>query len=284
MTIPGSYHTHTLFCDGKAEPEAFVQAAINSGFDYIGFSAHTAFPFDDSWHMKVADYNSYFMSILELKKKYDGTIQILSGIEADYIPPATAPDYKIYKGLPIDYIIGSVHFVSKKHSAAPEEWVGVDDSTEHVAEGLQRVFDGDGKAFVKEYYDRVREMALTSDCDIIGHPDLIRLRNTELHFFDENDSWYKDELAATAEALAKSGKVIEINTGAMSRGYMKSPYPSLDFLKMLKNNNVPIMINSDAHKPEHLSYAFDEALLLMKNAGYTELHFLTRSGWDTKAL
>ena len=28
MAINTNYHTHTLFCDGKAEPEAFVRAAL----------------------------------------------------------------------------------------------------------------------------------------------------------------------------------------------------------------------------------------------------------------
>lgn len=284
MTLKGNYHTHTTWCDGKAAPEAFIQTAIDAGLEYLGFSAHACFPFDDDWHMKVTDYRDYFTNILELKDKYKDRIQILTGLEADWIPPATAPDYKIYKGLPLDYIIGSVHFGGKKGDASPDEWVGIDASTEHVAAGLKNVFGGDGKAFVKDYYERVRDMALSSDCDIIGHPDLIRLRNTELGFFNEDEEWYKDEIRATAEAFAKSGKVVEINTGAMSRGLMTTPYPSLDFLKMMKEHGVHIMINSDSHTPETLLYGFDEAQQLARAAGYTELWYLTREGWQTQAI
>lgn len=283
MTIKGNYHTHTSWCDGKAAPEAFIQEALNKGLEYIGFSAHAMFPFDDDWHMKVADYRDYFTAILELKEKYNGKIQILTGLEADYIPPATAPEYKIYRGLPIDYIIGSVHFISKigKNSA---EWFTVDGPMPEFSDGLGRIFNGDGKALVKEYFERERQMALTTDCDIIGHPDLVNWRISELHYVDPAETWFKDELEATAEAFAKSGKVVEINTGGMARCGMKVPYPAPEFLKLLCEKGVPVMINTDAHKPEFLTYGFDEAAEFARAAGYRELYYLTREGWNTQGI
>lgn len=280
MTIKGNYHTHTTWCDGKASPEDFVQEALKNGLEYLGFSAHAMFPFDSDWHLKVEDYRDYFTAILELKDKYSDRIQILTGLEADFIPPATKPDYKIYRGLPLDYIIGSVHYISRigKSSA---EWFTVDGPIEEFSDGLNRIFEGNGKALVEDYFAREREMALTTDCDIIGHPDLIRLRNETLHYFDENASWYKDELAATAEAFAKSGKVVEINTGGMARIGMTSPYPGPEMLKMLCAQKVPVMINTDAHTPGLLTYGFDEAVQSARNAGYKEIRYLTRNGWET---
>lgn len=283
MTIKGNYHTHTTWCDGKADPEAFIKEALKNGFEYLGFSAHAMFPFDSDWHMKVDDYRDYFTALLELKDRYTGKIQILTGLEADFIPPATAPDYKIYKGLPLDYIIGSVHYISRigKRSA---EWFTVDGPLEEFKDGLNRIFEGDGKALVQEYFARERNMALSTGCDIIGHPDLIRLRNAELHYFDESASWYRDELADTAEAFAKSGKVVEINTGGMARCNMSSPYPGPDFLKMLCEKGVPVMINTDAHTPELLVYGFEEATGFAREAGYKEIWYLTRDGWTTQAI
>ncbi len=32
-------HTHCHFCDGKAEPEAYVTEAITQGFHTLGFSS-----------------------------------------------------------------------------------------------------------------------------------------------------------------------------------------------------------------------------------------------------
>lgn len=283
MLIKGNYHTHTTWCDGKDVPESFIQEALKTGLEYLGFSAHAMFPFDSDWHMKVENYRDYFTAILELKNKYSDKIQILTGLEADFIPPATKPDYKIYKGLPLDYIIGSVHYISKD-AKDDTYWFTVDGPLDEFTNGLEHVFGGNGKALVQNYFARERDMALTTDCDIIGHPDLIRWRNVELHYFDETADWYRDELEATAEAFAKSGKVVEINTGGMARCNMKSPYPGPDFLKILCAKGVPVMVNTDAHKSGLLTYGMDEAVRFAKEAGYRELYYLTRDGWLTAAL
>lgn len=283
MLVKGNYHTHTTWCDGKAAPEEFIRTALENGLEYLGFSSHVMFPFDSDWHMKVENIRDYFTAILELKNTYNNKIQILTGLEADFIPPATAPDYKIYKGLPLDYIIGSVHYISRigKRSA---EWFTVDGPLDEFKDGLNRIFEGDGKALVKEYFARERDMALTTDCDIIGHPDLIRWRNVELQYFDETADWYLHELEATAEAFAKSGKVVEINTGGMARCNMKAPYPGPAFLKILCSKGVPVMVNTDAHKPELLTYGMEEAVSFAREAGYRELYYLTRDGWQTQAI
>lgn len=283
MTVKGNYHTHTTWCDGKASPEAFIQEALNSGLEYLGFSAHAMFPFDSDWHMQVDNYRNYFTELLELKNKYSDKIQILAGLEADFIPPATLPGYKIYKGLPTDFIIGSVHYISKDPDGK-SGWFTVDGPIEEFKDGLDRIFEGDGKALVQNYFARERDMAQTTDCDIIGHPDLIRLRNAELHYFDEKADWYLDELDKTAAAFSKSGKVVEINTGGMARCNMETPYPGPDFLKLLCEKGVPVMINADAHKPEFLTFGFEKAVCFAREAGYKEIWYLTRNGWSTQAI
>ena len=72
--------------------------------------------------------------------------------------------------------------------------------------------------------------------------------NKGLDFFDENESWYKEQLKLTADAIGKAEVIAEINTGAIARNNMKTPYPSEFFLSLLKERNVPITINSDSHE------------------------------------
>ena len=156
--------------------------------------------------------------------------------------------------------------------------------TEKVKNGLENIFFGDGKKMVQTYFDHQRQMLKSCDFDIIGHIDLIRKRNAALKFFSETDSWYKNELQATAKEIAKAGVVVEINTGGMSRGAIDSPYPSLEFLKILKKLDVPILFSSDAHSSEHLVYGFDVAADLAKKAGYSERYYLTTTGWNKIAL
>ena len=92
-----------------------------------------------------------------------------------------------------------------------------------------------------------------------------------MNFFNPEESWYKEELKATAKAIASAGVITEINTGAIGRGIMDDTYPSEFFLELLFNEGVPVCINADAHTTAMLDCAFDRAASLAKKTGYTEL-------------
>jgi histidinol-phosphatase (PHP family) len=51
---------------------------------------------------------------------------------------------------------------------------------------------------------------------------------------------------------------------------VKEIYPSLAFLKMARQLNLPISFGSDAHAPEEVGMNFKEGIGLAKEAGYTE--------------
>ncbi|MEE0998049.1 MAG: histidinol phosphate phosphatase, partial [Treponemataceae bacterium] len=82
----------------------------------------------------------------------------------------------------------------------------------------------------------------------------------------------------------KAGVVVEINTGGMSLKAVTSPYHSVDFLKILRKLDVPILFSSDAHSEEHIVYGFDVATAVAKSAGYSERYYLTTNGWKKKSL
>ena len=283
MSILANYHTHSVFCDGNSTLEEVAKSAFDCGIKYLGFSSHSAYPATTGCEMHPENFLKYKANIEELKKQYFGKMEIFFGFEADYLPPLSWPDYSYYKNFNPDYLIGSVHFVWN-HDVPQNGTMTVDDETEKVKNGLENIFFGDGKKMVQTYFDHQRQMLKSCDFDIIGHIDLIRKRNAALKFFSETDSWYKNELQATAKEIAKAGVVVEINTGGMSRGALDSPYPSLEFLKILKKLDVPILFSSDAHSSEHLVYGFDVAADLAKKAGYSERYYLTTTGWNKIAL
>jgi histidinol-phosphatase (PHP family) len=241
-----------------------VQSAIDRNFDQLGFSSHTMFPGKTNWHMCPENYFTYILLVKKLAKKHKGVIDIFCGLEADYIPGFTVPSYKTYELFDIDFMIGSVHYIyfdkGKRFT--------IDGPVDEVAQGLNEVFAGDGKKYVQTYFELQKQMAKNFDFDIIAHPDLVRKRNDVLHFFNENDGWYKRELEDAAKVFAQSGKIVEINTGGMARDDLKDAYPSDDFLRLLYKYDVPIMINSDSHSFETLDFAFDFAKTKAQNIGY----------------
>ena len=270
-------HTHTTFCDGKDTPEEMVLAAITKGFSALGFSGHSLFPFARSWHIAPRDFKNYERTILELKEKYKSKIDIYLGYEADFYPGITVPSKKFYKahGLNPSYLIASTHYVLNKKGSYT-----VDNTTEEVRRKLIIMYgDGknwssvDGRRAVCQYFETERKMLENADFDIIGHIDLIRKRNGVLKFFDENESWYKKELKATARSIAHAGVIVEINTGAIARGAMDDVYPSLQFLELLHEYKVPLCINSDCHDKDYLDCAYERAVTQARNVGYKKLFY-----------
>ena len=232
--IKANYHTHTLFCDGKGTPLEILEEAVKKGFDIIGFSSHSAWPFADSWHIAPREFQDYIESVMNAKKAFEGKIKVLLGFEAEYIPGITKPSFSDYRELKPEYLIGSVHYVGTEDGI-----FGIDDKTEIVQEGIEKFFNGDGKKCVQEYFYLEREMLKKGDFTILGHPDLVRKRNGKHHFFEENDDWYIEELKQTAESAKKAGIIAEINTGAIARKAMDDVYPSGTFLSIVPLDVLP---------------------------------------------
>ena len=278
-----NFHTHTNFCDGQNTAEEMILSAIEKGFDALGFSSHCIHPldpdfyspFDSNWHIPFDKVSAYAEEIRSLQKKYENQIKIFLGFEADYFSSASTgsaiPDKKAYAQFKPDFLIGSVHFVD-----TPLGFYTVDHKTTEVLKNLKHFYSTgngkiDGEKAVCDYFAAQREMLKKGQFEIWGHPDLIRKRNGELCFFDENDSWYKEELEATAKEAAKAGVIAEINTGAIYRKSMDDCYPSAFFLELLHSKGVPVCIDSDAHTTDGLDCAFERASALAKKTGYTEL-------------
>jgi len=248
-----NYHTHSTWCDGKSTPREMVEAAIAKGFDTIGFSSHAMLPQDDvGWVLTPAKVALYAADIRGLAAEYASRIRVLCGVEADYVPGGAEPSHAAYAAVSPDYIIGSVHFVC----AADAALVPVDHSPEMLSDGLRDHFDGSAEAFVRAYFAEVRD-SLAFDFEVVGHPDLVRKFNAKHPYFDESSAWYGEELVRTADAIAASGKLVEVNTGAISRRWLDDAYPSPEFRALLRERGVKFILSSDAHTADGLDCAFD---------------------------
>ncbi len=251
--MKSNLHTHTTWCDGKDAAEDVVRAAIGKGLQTLGFSSHASFPEVMPGVLKPSSAMDYVASMRGLAAKYADQIRILCGVEADYIPGITDPDRTRYAHMGLDYIIGSIHFV-----IAPDGGrVPVDHTPSLLEEGIRLHFGGSAEAFVRAYFRQQRDMLERYDFDIAGHLDLVRKFNVKHPYFDESAEWYREELAATTDVAAAAGKIVEVNTGAISRGWLDDVYPSPMFRKMLRERGVRFILNSDAHSADAVDCAFD---------------------------
>ncbi len=238
-------HIHTTYSDGINTPLEVVKFAINNGVGTLGFSDHSFTSFDTSYCIKKDDISSYKSEVLKLKKEYSGKINILLGIEQDYYSDEDTTDY--------EYIIGSVHYLK-----IDDNYIPVDESVEILKNAIDEHFDGDVYALIECYYDTVADIINKTNADIIGHFDLISKFNENGELFNEKDARYINAYKKACDKLVTHNKLFEINTGAISRGYRSTPYPSSDIYSYLKSLGAKFILSSDSHSKNTLCYLFEK--------------------------
>ena len=243
--IKKELHTHTTFCDGKNTAEEMVKAAIEKGFETIGFSGHSYTFFDERYCMSKAGTRQYQAEIARLKAQYKEKIQILCGTEQDYYSDMPTDGY--------DYVIGSVHYIYVNGHYIP-----VDETPEILTAAAKEYFGGDMLALCERYFETVADVVEKTGADIIGHFDLITKFNENGALFDTANERYIRAWQHSADKLLKTGVPFEINTGAIARGYRTSPYPAPDIIAYLKAHGAAFILSGDAHSTEGIGYRFEE--------------------------
>ncbi|MFI3326252.1 MAG: histidinol-phosphatase [Clostridia bacterium] len=256
--IYSTTHNHCNFCDGNNSAEEMIEKAIELNFTDFGMSCHGKCVFDP--YCGVENENDYVENIKKLKKVYCDKINVYCGIEQDYYAPVEDREN-------FDYIIGSVHYLKNKQGS----FVGIDCSYDILKNLIKDTYSGDEMAMIKDFYHLTTQNISQYKPDVIGHFDLITKYNENNSLFNENSDEYKKIVLSALEKCVKEDCIFEVNTGAMARGKKDKPYPSLFILKSLCQMNAKITLNADCHDKNHMTFAFDEALDLIKLVGFKEI-------------
>lgn len=259
-------HTHTVFCDGKNSAEDVVQKAIELGFDTIGFSSHSPVQLDTDYFMPEDKIQSYKSEINKLKGKYKDKINVLCGIEYDMFSTTSQQGY--------DYIIGANH-----HIMVNGQLIDMDQNAENTKKIIDTYFDGNSIEYAKLYYEISSKIPEKVNADFIAHFDLIT-KNCENHnIIDIESKEYKDAALTALHTINKKINLFEVNTGAISRGYRKTPYPAPFILEEIKKIGGHVVLTSDCHNKDFLNCNFDLAIDLIKNCGFKEIYRFTKNGF-----
>lgn len=238
-------HIHSEYSDGLNSIEDIIVSAIEKGFDIVGISDHSYTEFDESYCIKKEDVQNYYNEIERLKNKYSDKIKVYSGIEQDF--------YSDESDVQFDYKIGSVHYLKVNGCYLP-----VDESKEILLSDVDKHFGSDIYAYLECYFETVSKVIDKTNADIIGHIDLINKFNENDCLFDTKNIRYITAFKNACNKLIKTGRYFEINTGAISRGYRSSPYPSNEIYNYLKDNGAKFILSSDSHSIDTIGYLFDK--------------------------
>lgn len=268
MTL-NNYHTHSTYCDGKAELEDFIIEAIKKGMSQIGFSGHSPLPFENNFSIRRDNYKNYCEEVRRLKVKYSDRIKVLLGLEIDYIPGISDNFIDLINEGNLDYCIGSIHLINRDNGN--DLWMIDGSRVETYDEGLEKVFNGDIKEGVRSFYHHTNEMIITQKPTIIGHINKIEMNNKG-RYFNSDEKWYLDLVNETLDIVKESGCICEINTRGIYKGRYPDFYPSKSMLLMMKTRNIPVIASSDAHKPEEIDLLLSEVYTYLHEIDYGNIY------------
>jgi len=241
------YHMHTYLSDGSGKHAEYLDQAETEGLVEIGISDHLCLR-PVPWAMSMEKLPEWKKQMLKTKKAARGKCRFRIGLEVDYFPDREEELASILEKLPLDYTIGSVHFLGNwNFDSSPDgydEW------------DLRHVYD--------YYYSLVEKMARSRLFDIIGHLDLVK------KFGHRLSSGNGETISATLDAIKESDMVVELNTSGKCKP-CRDFYPSVSLLELCYQKGIPVTLGSDAHNPCDMARFFPEAIDLLRQTGYSEL-------------
>jgi histidinol-phosphatase (PHP family) len=223
-----------------------VLAAIEKGLDEIGFSDHICLK-PVVWSMRLVDIPVMVSQILDLKEKYADQINVRLGMEIDYLPGHENEIEEIIKSVPVDYVIGSIHFIGDWNFDTDQSLYGKWSNDE----------------LYEKYFSLVQQAAQSGLFDIIGHIDIIK--KFRVYPESNQDKLFED----TIKIVKEHNVVVELNTGGLDRPCAEFT-PSLKLLEMCYEHHVPVTLSSDSHRAEHIGRHYETAIELLRHVGYNE--------------
>ncbi len=179
----------------------------------------------------TADLDAYVRCAQEAK---DAGLPIVIGLEVDYYPGRMDQVAGLLAAYPFDVLLGSVHWLGA--------WRFDDiDVPLQMDEWSTREVD----TCWEEYTLALEELAASGACDVLAHPDLIKVAG---HIPDAPAEWW-DRMA---EAAATSGMAAEVSSAGW-RKPVGEQYPALGLLERFVARGVPLTTASDAHRQEQVA-------------------------------
>lgn len=250
-------HAHTQFCDARMPMAEFASKAVESGFTHYGFTPHSPIPIESGCNMSLDDVDTFFSEVDRLQSLYP-EIRFYKGMEIDYLDSSWGPASEYFKSLPLDYAIGSVHFIPNQEG----EYFDIDGRPERFQKRLRENFDNDLKYVVDKYFEHSLEMVEAGGFEIIGHFDKIKHNAGTIMKDIESTDWYKSHVNRLIDAIISSDVIVEINTKSWKEYHQL--FPAQRHWKHLLGAGVKIVVNSDAHYVDRINASRPEVVKALK--------------------
>lgn len=271
--LPPDNHVHSEFSwdtAGRTSMEAACRSAVELGLPSVAFTEHLdltpwfvprsalgMFPRsgadyldgDSTFHAPPIELGAYFESVERCRARFPG-LRILTGVEFGephwYAPELAA----LLAGGRFERVLGSLHsLVIEGTQRVVDEWF----HTDHV--------NGEAEdASVRAYLAELTRMAdADGGFEVVAHIDYL-VRQIHKAGRRHDPRRYEGEYRDALRALARSGRVLEINT--------RLPLDPLLVRWWYEVGGGAVSFGSDAHTPETVGHGFADAVAMAAAAGF----------------
>ncbi|WP_348687873.1 histidinol-phosphatase [Aeromonas bestiarum] len=254
-------HSHTFYSKhAVGSIDELVCASIAAGVTVLTITDHAPFTVDSDNRLFEAELEQYFIDIDNARRTYRGEITLLSGLELDYMPGTENYTRALLTRYPLDFAIGSIHYVTLAHEPMTKVWE------------LQRLA---GEEFLQRYFDSLKGLLESGLFDAVGHADSLLRGIPEARFLQ-----YFEPLFGT---LTHSGIAWELNASGLRKTTLDPisgqesdglwSYPSRILFAQLVDLNVPFTIGSDTHDPRDAGAGIAELMHALHPLGLQRLSY-----------
>jgi histidinol-phosphatase (PHP family) len=173
-----------------------------------------------------ADLDAYVECVQAAK---DAGLPVVLGLEVDYYRGRMDDVARLLDGYPFDVLLGSVHWIGTWRFDDLADPVSMDQWDRRPVETAW-----------SDYVEAIEELAASGTCDVLAHPDLIKVAG---HRPVAPEEWW-DRLVAAA---VSSGMAAEVSSAGW-RKPVDEAYPAPLLLDRFVRAGVPLTTASDAHR------------------------------------
>ena len=259
-------HTHTCYshdAEKTTTVKARVEKAIEKNLRAIAFTDHSDILF---YHLTDIDepINRSFAKATELKKEYDGRIEVLTGIELGEGIWHPEIAYRQIEMHDYDTVISSVHAVRFRDITAPFSTIKFDFWNEQSV-----------SAYMDAYFDEVGENLEKIPTDILSHLTCPIRYITGRYGKEVDLTPFKSKIDDILRLAISKNIALEANVASMNGYYsnaLSEPCPSEEIIKRYKElGGEMLTLASDAHKVDYIARNFTEMVKILKNIGFTKV-------------
>jgi histidinol-phosphatase (PHP family) len=255
MAHSPDYHTHSRFsCDSESTVEALCLAALERGMSEIAITDHADFePLDPcSGYFKP---EPYWEAIKDCREKFAGSLVIRAGVECGETHRYRRQIDRLLSAHKYDFVLGSLHWADDRPAWDRSFFDGLD-----LQQGLQ------------VYFEELERLAAQGDYDVLGHFDFVRRAAFQRYGSTELDLVPHEQLLRRIlRTVAERRKGLEVNTAAVRLG-AGDPGPPTEVLRWFREEGGEIVtLGSDAHSPKDVGADFEQALAMVRQAGFEYL-------------